>query len=138
MGLVIDTSALVALERSATPWEGDVCGAEDAAIPAIVYAELMVGVRLADTPVRAAARQAKIDALVETVPVVEFGPAAAEQWAELYAALSRKGRLIPANDLAVAATALAMDFGVLIGPSDEAHFREVPGLRVVVLGDGRM
>lgn len=138
MGLVIDTSALVALERSATPWEGDVCGSEDAAIPAIVYAELMVGVRLADTRERAAARRAKIDALVATVPVIEFGPAAAERWAELYAGLSRKGRLIPANDLAVAATAVAMGFGVLVGPADEAHFRLVPGLRVVVLRDGRV
>jgi len=136
MGLVIDTSALVALERSATPWEGDVCGSEDAAIPAIVYAELMVGVRLADNMERAAQRQAKIDALVATIPVVEFGSAVAERWADLYASLSRKGRLIPANDLAVAATALAIGFGVLVGPADEAHFRTVPGLRVVVLGEG--
>ena len=136
MGLVIDTSALVALERLATPWEGDVCGTEDAVIPAIVYAELLVGVRLADTGERAASRQAKIDALVGTIPVVEFGTAAAGCWAELHAALSRKGRLIPANDLAVAATAVAMGFGVLVGPADESHFREVPGLRVVVLRGG--
>ncbi len=136
MGLVIDTSALVALERSATPWEGGACGAEEAAIPAIVYAELMVGVRLADNKERAAQRQAKIDALVATIPVVEFGSAVAERWADLYAALSKTGRLIPANDLAVAATAVAIGFGVLVGPGDEAHFRMVPGLRVVVLGEG--
>jgi len=136
MGLVVDTSALVALERSATRWEGSACRAEEAAIPAIVYAELMVGVRLADNMERAAQRQAKIDALIATIPVVEFGSAVAERWADLYASLSRKGRLIPANDLAVAATALAIGFGVLVGPADEAHFRTVPGLRVVVLGEG--
>ena len=54
----------------------------------------------------------------------------AERWAELFATLSRRGRLIPANDLAVAATALHLGFGVLVGPQDEAHFRSVPGLRV--------
>ena len=32
--------------------------------------------------------------------------------------------------------ALAIGFGVLVGPADEAHFRMVPGLRVVVLGEG--
>jgi predicted nucleic acid-binding protein len=47
--------------------------------------------------------------------------------------MSRDGRLIPANDLAVAATAIELGFGVLVGPHDEAHFRQVPGLRVVVL-----
>jgi len=51
----------------------------------------------------------------------------------LYARLSRRGRLIPSNDLAVAATALDLGFGVLVGPTGEAHFRAVPGLRVVVL-----
>jgi predicted nucleic acid-binding protein len=42
--------------------------------------------------------------------------------------------LIPANDLAVAATALHLEYGVLVGPEDEAHFRRVDGLRVVVTG----
>ena len=69
-------------------------------------------------------------------PVVEFGPAVAECWAVLSARLSRDGRLIPANDLAVAATALELGFGVLVGPSDEARFRQVPGLRVAVLSAG--
>ena len=37
---------------------------------------------------------------------------------------------MPANDLAVAATALHVGFGVLVGVRDEAHFRRVPGLQV--------
>jgi len=43
------------------------------------------------------------------------------------------GQLIPANDLVVAATAQFLEFGVLVGPRDEAHFRAVPGLRVQAL-----
>lgn len=132
MGLIVDTSALVALERSGTGWEealSSIAG-EPAALPAIVYAELLVGAQLAESPARAASRRSKIDALVSRVEIVAFGAEVAERWAELFAALSRAGRLIPANDLAVAATALHLGFGVLVGPRDEAHFRAVPGLRV--------
>ena len=136
MGLVIDTSALVALERSAGSWGDGLPADERVSVPAIVYAELLVGVHLADNPRRGARRRAKIEALLSVAPVVEFGPAVAERWADLYARLSRDGRLIPANDLAVAATALELGFGVLVGPRDEAHFRQVPGLRVVALSAG--
>lgn len=135
MGLVIDTSALVAIERASGGWLEGLPDDEPAAVPAIVYAELLVGARLADQPRRAAARRAKIDALVSLVPILPFGASAAERWADLFASLSRDGRLIPANDLAVAATALELDYGVLVGPRDEGHFRQVPGLRVVVLPD---
>ena len=130
---MIDTSALVSLERAATPWGEGLPHDEPAALPAIVYAELLVGVRLADHQRRAHARRAKIDALVAAIPVVPFGATVAERWADLFAALSRDGRLIHANDLAVAATAQELGFGVLVGPRDEGHFRQVPGLRVVVL-----
>ena len=109
---------------------------ETAALAAIVYAELLSGVRLADSPERAAERRAKIDALIARVPVVEFGAAAAEHWAEIFATLHRAGTLIPANDLAVAATARALGFGVLVSPGDEAHFRRVPGLLVESLRVG--
>ena len=133
MGLVIDTSALVALERSGGDWP-DTLPDEPGVMAAIVFAELLVGVKMADSRRRAAARRAKIDALLATMPIVEFSQAQAERWADLYARLSRSGKLIPANDLAVAATALELEYGVLVGPVDEAHFRRVPNLRVVVLG----
>ena len=131
MGLVIDTSALVAVER-ADAWDEALAdlAEEPVVLPAIVYAELLAGVLLADTPALAASRRSKIAALVSRVPVVEFGREAAERWAELFAVLTRQGGLIPANDLAVAATSLHLGLGVLVGSRDEAHFRRVPGLRV--------
>ena len=138
MGLVIDTSALVAAERVSSghdQWEqmlGHVAG-EAAVLPAATYAELLVGVELAGNPTRAAARRARIDALTLRIPIVAFDAAIAEAWARLFAALSRRGQLIPSNDLAVAATAQHLGFGVLVGPSDEHHFRRVPGLRVETL-----
>lgn len=135
MGLVVDTSALVALDRAGTEWH-DALGPharEPVAIPAVVYGELLVGVALAGNKKRAGLRRARIDSLIELTGVVDFDAAIAERWAELFAALSRRGRMIPSNDLAVAATARHLEYGILVGPKDERHFREVPGVRVVTL-----
>ena len=141
MGLVIDTSALIAVERRAGRTQGAGTWAvllkglstEPAVLPAVVLAELLVGVSMADTATRAAARRARIDALLAHVPVVDFDAAIAEEWARLFATLSRHGRLIPSNDLSVAATAKRLDYGVLVGPSDERHFKVVGDLRVETL-----
>ena len=141
MGLVIDTSALIAIERHAASFsrEADwaelfpVLAAEPVALPAIVVAELLSGVALADTAMRAAARRARVEALSAHVPVVDFDVAIAAQWARLFGVLSKSGRLIPSNDLAVAATAERLGFGLLVGPSDEKHFRNIEGLRIEVL-----
>ena len=142
MGLVIDTSALVAVERlaarGAAPSEALApllasIGEEDVAIPVIVYAELLVGVELADTERRATTRRRRIEALMAHATLVEFDAAIAPVWARLFSTLSRSGRTVPANDLTVAATAVHLDYGVLVGPSDKRHFRQVEGLRVEVL-----
>jgi predicted nucleic acid-binding protein len=141
VGLVIDTSALVALERAG----GDLTSAftaavakEHAAVPAIVVAELLVGVHLAASKMRARQRREKVDEVLASAPIVDFGIEVAERWAELFVDLERRGTRIPANDLAVAATALHLGFGVLVGPEGEEHFRRVQGLRVVVLHGGQV
>ena len=135
MGLVIDTSALVAVERAGAAWEEKIAafGTEPAVVPAVVYAELMVGVRLADTPARAERRRARVEGLITRCPVIDFGADIADVWADLFGQLSRAGGLIPSNDLAVAATAVYLGFGVVIGPRDEKHFRRIAGLRCEVI-----
>ena len=140
MGVVVDTSVLVAAERSR---ETDSSGNqvtwsrllgrlenESAVLSAAVYAELLVGVHLAKSVAQAAARRARIDALTERVPIIDFNAAIARQWARIFAELRRGGQPIPANDLAIAATALHLEFSVLVGPSGEGHFRRVAGLVV--------
>jgi len=135
MGLILDTSALVAMERSVTAAEPLVLEASEIyALPAIVWAEAIVGVRLADSADRAARRLARLEAIRRVTGIVDFTPPVAEHYADIFAELTRKGRLIPQNDIAVAATARSLDFGVLVGPVDEAHFREIAGLGVRVLG----
>lgn len=133
MGLVMDASALIAAERGGRevlspgePWSD-----EAVVLPAATLAELLVGVHLADTPARAANRRARVAQLTHRVPIVPFEAEIAERWAELAAHLIRRGTPIPAHDLAVAATALHLGFGVLVGPGGERHFEGIPGLRVV-------
>ena len=134
MGLVADTSAVVAIERG-----GELecaiaeVGGEPVVLPAIVYAELLAGVALTRDPALAAARRAKVATVATAFPLVEFGRPFAERWAEIVGSLRRRGESMPSNDAQVAATALGLGFGVLVGPAGEAHFRRVPGLDVKVL-----
>ncbi|MGH3136577.1 MAG: PIN domain-containing protein [Gaiellaceae bacterium] len=134
MGLVIDSSALIAFERVDASWDRmfEERGDEVVALPAIVLAEILVGVRLVGPGRLAERMRSSIDALLARVPLVHFDRDIAERWADLFAELSRSGELIPANDVQVAATALHLGFGVLVGDRDEAHFRRVEGLRVEV------
>ena len=133
MAVVIDTSALVALERGGA-WDQLEQLDEPALLPAIVVAELLVGAQMADTLARTQQRRRRIDALCAVVPVVDFTRETAVHWADVFAQLSTRGTMIPSNDLAVAATARQLDAGVLVGPGDEQHFRRVEGLVVHVLG----
>jgi predicted nucleic acid-binding protein len=130
---VLDTSALVELERLGSaampklPWD------EPVALPAIVWAEALVGVRLAETPQRAAQRRARLEALRLRSTIEPFTPEVAEHYADIFSELTAAGAMIPQNDIAVAATARALGYGVMAGPQDEKHFRRVAGVQVVVL-----
>jgi len=140
VGLVIDTSALVEVERGLQinleqEWQRRLqsLAAEPVVVPPIVLAEMRAGAALADTPAREAARRARIEAMLAHVPLADFDAATAETWGGLFAELSRQGSLIPANDLTVAGAARRLGYGVLVGAADERHFRKVPGLRVEIL-----
>jgi predicted nucleic acid-binding protein len=134
MGLVLDTSALVCLERSlGTPNPLALPENEIIALPAIVWAEALIGVRLAADARRAARRLARLESIRRLTGIEEFTAVVAEHYADIFSELAQQGRTIPQNDVAVAATARACDFGVLVGPDDEKHFRRVNGLRTQVL-----
>jgi predicted nucleic acid-binding protein len=81
----------------------------------------------------AARRLARLEAIRRIMGIEDFTDVVAEHYADIFAELSRNGALIPQNDIAVAATARRLNFGVLVGPKDEAHFRRVSGLDVRVL-----
>ena len=129
---MIDTSALVAAERAGVDDVASLpeIAAEQTVMPAIVYAELMLGAELAGNRRRRDTRRAMVEALARVFGIVDFGTEIAQTWARLSAELRKRGAMIPGNDLAVAATAVELGFDVLVGPEDERHFRRVAGLGV--------
>lgn len=135
MGLLLDTSAIVDLERSGTALR-DVLPEEvhEVYLPALVVAELWIGVELAPSEQVRESRLRKVRSLVAGTCVLPFTEEIAPTYARLWAELARQGTPIPSNDLAIAATAVHYRHRVVVGRRDEAHFRRVPGLEVEVLG----
>lgn len=134
MGLILDTSAIIAWERAQDAGrEISLDGTEELVMPAVVWAEALAGVRLADSVTRATRRMARLEALRRLMGVEPFTAETAEHHADIFAELTQSGTMIPQNDIAVAATARCLGCGVLVGPKDEAHFRRIPGLEVRVL-----
>jgi predicted nucleic acid-binding protein len=138
MGLILDTSALVEMERAAGRLDPTLGEGEQVFLPSIVWAEALVGVRLADSAPRAARRLARLEAIRRLTGIFSFDANVAEHYADIFSELHRAGELIPQNDIAVAATGRYLNADVLVGPGDEKHFRRVADLRVRVIDSSRV
>lgn len=112
---------------------GGIPSEELVVLPAIVWAEALAGVRLADSVQRAARRLARLEAIRKITRVHPFTDEIAEQYADIFSDLHKRGEMIPQNDIQVAATARFLGFAVLVGQRDEVHFRRVQDLNVRVL-----
>ena len=133
MGVILDTSLIIAAERGALRFEDLLRSLGDApvGVAAITAAELVHGCHRAVDPGVRARRTAFVEALLDLVPVIPFGLAAARQHAHLWATLSEAGRVIGPHDMLIAATALAR--GDALGTLNEGEFGRVPGLRLLPL-----
>jgi tRNA(fMet)-specific endonuclease VapC len=131
MGLVLDTSVLVAAERRAIRFEAllESLGEEPVAVAAITASELLHGCHRAGDPGIRARRAAFVEALLGALPVLPFGLPEARRHAELWAELARTGSAIGPHDLLIAATALAQ--GHALVTINQREFGRVPGLRLV-------
>ena len=134
MGLIIDTSAVVEIERAGMDFPPlRRIQKENVAMPAIVWAELLTGVRMARNARIAARRRAVLEQIRLHFPIIAFTDRIAEEYADIYAECAKAGKMIPQNDMAVAATARAFGDAFLVGPRVEQHFRRVRKLKVVCL-----
>ena len=130
MARLIDSSALIALERQAQPLRILLATAPDEpwAIAGITAAELLLGVERADSPSRRRRRAGFVEQVLAEVPVLPFDLLVARVHARVSAQLLDAGRLIGAHNLLIAATALAHGYAVLT--KNLRDFRRVPGLDV--------
>ena len=125
--LILDTTILVAAERTRSDLDRIVADEDDVVIATVTAAELLVGVELA-TPRRRKGRKAFVEALLELVPIESYDLIVAREHATLLAHARRSGRSRGAHDLLIAATALATDRIVVTG--DTSGFDELPGVAV--------
>ena len=132
MGLVIDSSQIIDAERRGADLRAVIdAPGELPFLASITVSEIAVGALLADTEQRRTQRMQLLTDLLAAIPVLPFGTTEARTHAELRVNLRLRGTPIGAMDLLIAATALANGHGVLTRNASE--FRQVPGLRVVVL-----
>jgi tRNA(fMet)-specific endonuclease VapC len=135
MGLILDSNVLIQAERNArTHPFAQFADYGNAYISAITVSELLVGVHLANSEARRNQRKAFVEGILMLFPVLEFSTASARIHAELYASLRRKGELIGAHDLIIAATALQHGFPILTGNVRE--FNRISGLTILPFLEG--
>jgi tRNA(fMet)-specific endonuclease VapC len=132
--LILDTTVLVAAERASARMDEVIGNDDDVAMAAITAAELLVGVRLADSR-HAAARRRYVDALIDTTPIEPYDLEVARTHAALLAHVHEQGRPRGAHDLIIAATARRS--GRTVVTADPGGFADLPQVEVRVLGADR-
>ncbi len=98
---------------------------DEQSISVVTLAELLFGVRLSSKPKQ---NRETLSAFVRHVSVFGWTEDAAEDYADIRVHLQKKGKMIGANDLMIAAHARSV--GAVIVTNNEREFRRVPGLKV--------
>lgn len=126
--LILETTFLIDLERERTTRTEGACarflaeqGSARLFLCHTTVGELACGVGPSD-------RQ-KWERLIAPFPILEHTVNVDWQYAQAFRHLRRRGELIAANDLWIAATALA--YGLPVVTRNAAHYERVPGLEVL-------
>jgi tRNA(fMet)-specific endonuclease VapC len=96
---------------------------QEQAISVVTFAELLYGVRVSS---KSKQNRDVVDAFVKHVSILDWTEGAAEHYAEIRAHLHKKGQMIGANDLFIAAHARSL--GLRLVTNNIAEFNRVKGL----------
>lgn len=121
--LILDTGALIALERGTVDAAEVLPDDADVAIAAVTAAELLVGVELADEG-HAQPRATLVEGIITRVEIIAYDLDVARHHAALLAHARRAGAPRGAHDLQIAATARATDRTVIT--TDTTAFTDLP------------
>jgi len=134
VGVIFDTSVLIALERGNLDVDRLIHGREQEpfGISVVSAAELLHGVHRADTQKRRMRRASYVEKVLDSFALHPFDLAAARIYAELWATLQKKGVQIGAHDLMIAATAISLGFSV--ATLDLRDYRKIEGLSLEPVG----
>jgi tRNA(fMet)-specific endonuclease VapC len=130
MGILIDSSVLIAAERSGTDAATHVSGREDEVvfISVVSASEMLHGVHRAADRKTKAKRLAFVEGVLAAIPVLGIDLATARSHAQLWADLAQQGKMIGVHDAWLAATCLA--HGLRLATGNLREFGRVPGLDV--------
>jgi tRNA(fMet)-specific endonuclease VapC len=133
VGLIVDINVFILFERHSeavdlSPWEPS----EEVFISAVTVSELLMGVHRADNETRRNRRSAFVEAIIAGISALAFTGEIARLHADIVADLTRRGQLIGAHDLIIAATARHHGLSLLTDNVEE--FSRVPGLHVIAFG----
>ena len=128
MSFLLDTNVCIAFLNARDPRVRDQLLAidpESVSLCSVVKAELLYGARNSQ---QVDANLGRLVGFFEAFSSFAFDDGAAEHYGMVRAQLQREGRLIGANDLMIAAIALANDVTLVSRNQDD--FRRIPGLRL--------
>jgi predicted nucleic acid-binding protein len=135
MGLVLDSSVLIAAEREAKPVSSLLAGLQkqhgenEIVLSSITVVELENGLHRAQTAEQAQKRRHYLDTIFAAIPVESFSKEMAQIPAKVDAEARKAGNAIPFSDLLIGATALHYRYAV--GTRNLRHFQMIPNLTVV-------
>ncbi len=134
MGLILDSSVLIAAERQGQTAHGILTdiyrtqGDIEVGVSVITIVELAHGVARAETPQRKERRLRFMQELTGAIPIYDITASIAFQAGLIDGENQLNGVRIPLADLLIGVTALELKFGV--GTSNLRHFQQIPGLSV--------
>ena len=126
--LILDTNVLIAYERGTI--DRSALDRDELAVAAITIAEYRVGIELADSAERAAARARALTAIESVVDVLAYTDTTAAHHARLIAHVRKTGTRCGAHDLIVAAHAAETGRTVLTRDV-KTGFAGLPGVLVI-------
>ena len=137
MGVILDSSAVIAVERRGgtvgTLIEEalKVAGDQDAALSSVGLTELVHGVYRSPSPELREQRLRFLNELLDVVTVYPYTKEAGLLAGRIDAEQKSRGVTIPFADLLIGATALTLDYSVLT--VNLRHFKLIPSLTILEL-----
>ena len=134
MGLILDSSVLIAAERKARPVSELLAairvstGLTEILLSAVSVIELEHGLWRANTRQLAQRRRIYLDGIFAAIPVEPFTKEMGQLAAKIDAEARKQGTVIPFADLQIGTTALHFEYA--IGTLNMRHFEMIPNLVV--------
>lgn len=130
MGVLIDSSVLIGLERGRAAIADQLSGREDEEffLSVVSASELLHGVHRAKAPDARARRSAFVEAVLSRFPLLAIDLPTARTHSQLWAELVSTGKMIGPHDLWIAAACIA--HGLTLVTGNVREFQRVPGLAI--------